>query len=299
MPFDFTGKVIAISGAASGIGFATAEYLYRAGASLSLSDARSDALVAAIERLKTPVDNQQSEKYAKLKDVSADRSTLPTPQARPKMTETESDVLCTEERILAMRVNVASSTQVNSWIARTVDSFKRLDGAANMAGVSSRAAGVHPITEVSDEDWQFNIDINLSGTFYCMRAQLQAMEKCRMKKGSIVNASSIYGISGKAYSTDYSAAKHGIVGLTRSVAKEFGGKGINVNCVAPGIINTPMVRNLSEEFLEGHQRTLQHEQAVHRMADPMEIAKVNAFLLSDDSSFVTGAVYVADGGQIC
>ncbi|KAF2657159.1 NAD(P)-binding protein [Lophiostoma macrostomum CBS 122681] len=258
MPFDFKDKVIAISGAASGIGFATAEYLYQAGAILSLSDARSDALVAAVER-----------------------------------------ILHQEDRILAMKVNVASSAQVNSWISQTVESFQRLDGAANMAGVSSRAVGIHPITEVSDEDWQFNIDINLSGVFYCMRAQLQAMQKCGTERGSIVNASSIYGIAGKACSTDYSAAKHGVVGLTRSVAKEFGGKGIRVNCVAPGIINTPMVQNLSERFLEGHQRTLQHEQALHRMADAMEIAKVNAFLLSEDSSFVTGAVYVADGGQMC
>lgn len=66
-----------------------------------------------------------------------------------------------------------------------------------------------------------------------------------------------------------------------------------------GIIDTPMVQNLSAQFLEGHERTLQYNQSLHRMADPMEIAKVNAFLLSDDSSFVTGAVYVADGGQVC
>src|SRR5205823_11343081 len=100
----------------------------------------------------------------------------------------------------------------------------------------------------SDEDWLSNIDINLNGTFYSMRAELRIMEKSTGKvNGSIVNASSIYGIQGKACSSDYAAAKHGVVGLTRSVAKEFGGKGIRVNCVAPGIIDTPMVQNLSPQ----------------------------------------------------
>ncbi|KAF2245902.1 NAD(P)-binding protein [Trematosphaeria pertusa] len=299
MPFDFTGKIIAVSGAASGIGFATAQYLYSAGASLSLTDVREDALKAATERLVTapsPTTDKQ------LQAKSADRSTLPgAVNAKPD----SSTIVHDAPRLLAMTANVANSAHVDAWIARTVEKFAKLDGAANMAGVSSRAAGVHPITEVSDEDWAFNIDINLTGTFYCMRAQLRAVQTSSAGSGngktnaSIVNASSIYGIQGKACSADYSAAKHGVVGLTRSVAKEFGGKGIRVNCVAPGIIDTPMVQNLSPEFLEGHNRTLQFEQSLHRMADAEEIARVNAFLLSGESSFVTGAVYVADGGQVC
>ncbi|PSN74352.1 NAD(P)-binding protein [Corynespora cassiicola Philippines] len=297
MPFDFSGKVIAISGAASGIGFATAKYLYAAGASLSLTDVRKEALEAAVTRLaKAPSPASDKE----LEIQSADRSTLPGGEnAKPG-----GGVLVYEdERIIAMTANVAISKQVDAWIHKTVEKFGWLDGAANMAGVASRAAGIHDITTVSDEDWLSNIDINLNGTFYSMRAQLRAMQSCGVGKqgkcGSIVNASSIYGIEGKACSADYSAAKHGVVGLTRSVAKEFGGKGIRVNCVAPGIVDTPMVQNLSPQFLEGHNRTLQHNQSLHRMADPLEIAKVNAFLLSEDSSFVTGAVYVADGGQVC
>jgi NAD(P)-dependent dehydrogenase (short-subunit alcohol dehydrogenase family) len=226
MPFDFTGRTIAVSGAASGIGFATASYLYANGASLSLTDVRKEALEAALSLLLNPSDKEQSKD---LVTKSADRSTLPKPGADTH----ESTLVYDDGRILAMTVNVANSSQVNNWIESTVKKFGKLDGAANMAGVSSRAAGIHPITEVSDEDWQFGIDINLTGTFYSMRAQLRAMEACGVKSGSIVNASSIYGIEGKACSTDYAAAKHGVIGLTRSVAKEFGGKGFRVNCVAP------------------------------------------------------------------
>ncbi|KAF2111993.1 hypothetical protein BDV96DRAFT_580962 [Lophiotrema nucula] len=289
MPFDFSGKVLAVTGAASGIGFATAQQLYSSGASLSLTDVRKEALEAAIARLVDDRDDTSTEAQ------QADRNSLPKPGNAAK----DSTIVFESDRILAMTANVASSQAVDSWIAKTIEKFGQLDGAANMAGVTSRAMGIHPITEVSDEDWDFGISINLTGTFYCMRAELRAMEKVGCQKGSIVNASSIYGISGKACSTDYSAAKHGVIGLTRSTAKEFGGKGIRVNCVAPGIIDTPMVQNLSAQFLEGHRRTLQYEQALHRMSDPVEIAKVNTFLLSEDSSFVTGAVYTCDGGQIC
>lgn len=226
MPFDFTGKVIAISGAASGIGFATAQYLYSTGASLSLTDIRKEALQASIGRL---LNSPSPAEDAELKIQSADRSTLPKPGSK----DADSATVFENERIIAITANVSSSVQVDSWIQSTLTKFGRLHGAANMAGVSSRAAGIHPITEVSDEDWQFMIDINLTGVFYCMRAQLRAMEESKVEKGAIVNASSIYGIEGKACSTDYAAAKHGVVGLTRSVAKEFGGKGIRANCVAP------------------------------------------------------------------
>lgn len=294
MPFDFSRQVITISGAASGIGFATAQYLYSAGALLSLVDVRKEALEAAIQRLIASL-SATADKELEVK--SADRSTLP---GNTNARAVSSEVIYEDPRVIAITANVANSAQVDAWIDHTIQKFGQLNGAANMAGVSSKAAGIRPITEVSDADWLFNIDINLNGTFYCMRAQLRAMvTSAGVAKGSIVNASSIYGIQGKACSSDYSAAKHGVVGLTRSVAKEFGGKGIRVNCVAPGIINTPMVQNLSAEFLEGHDRTLRYEQSLHRMADLAEIAKVNAFLLSDESSFVTGAVYVADGGQIC
>lgn len=294
MPFDFTGKVIAITGAASGIGFATAQLLYTSGATLSLSDARSDALLASVKRLTT-----SDQDDAQLKATAEDRSTLPIPTSISNASSSNSDVLYQDDKILAIAVNVASSSQVDSWISQTVSKFGRLDGAANMAGVASRAAGINAITEISDEDWAFMMDVNLNGVFYCMRAQLRAMQNCGVESGSIVNASSIYGVEGKAFSSDYSTSKHGVVGLTRSAAKEFGGKGIRVNAVAPGIIDTPMVQNLTGSFLEDHQRTMTYGQALHRMADPMEIANINAFLLGEDSSFVTGAVYMCDGGQVC
>ncbi|ORY15016.1 hypothetical protein BCR34DRAFT_478639, partial [Clohesyomyces aquaticus] len=176
-----------------------------------------------------------------------------------------------------------------------------LDGAANMAGVTSRGARIKDLSEFTDEEWGFIMGVNLTGAFYAMRAQIKEMEAGGVVHvgTSIVNAGSIYGIEGKAKSSDYSATKHGVVGLSRIAAKEVGGKHIRVNCVAPGIINTPMVQNLSKPFLEGHERTLEQNQALHRMGDPTEIAKLNAFLLSEDSSFITGAVLTEDGGQVC
>jgi NAD(P)-dependent dehydrogenase (short-subunit alcohol dehydrogenase family) len=217
MPFDFAGKAIAISGAASGIGFATASYLYSAGALLSLTDVRKDALEVAIRHL---LADSGSNRTSDLNGQEIGNGACTT-------------VVHEDERVIAVAADVASSNQVDEWISRTLTKFGKLDGAANMAGVSSRAAGIHPITEVSDEDWQFLIDVNLTSVFYCMRAELRAMEACGTDMGSIVNASSIYGVEGKACSADYSAAKHGVVGLTRSVAQEFGGKRIRVNCVAP------------------------------------------------------------------
>lgn len=144
MPFDFSGRVIAISGAASGIGFATAQYLYSAGASLSLTDVRKDALLAAVQRLvSTPSPTTDKE----LEVRAADRSTLlGNPNAKPD----NSEIVHEDNRILAMTTNVAKSAQVDTWIDNTITKFGRLDGAANMAGISSKAAGIHPITEVSD-----------------------------------------------------------------------------------------------------------------------------------------------------
>lgn len=131
--------------------------------------------------------------------------------------------------ILTTQVDVRNAAQVRDWMKQTVDKFGRLDGAANVAGTQGRRIGSYAgIKEQEEDDWDFIIATNLTGTMHCMREELKLLSE----GGSIVNASSIAGVSGWA-SAAYAASKHGIIGLTRVAAKEEGKRGIRVNAVAP------------------------------------------------------------------
>lgn len=234
-PQDFTGKVIAISGAASGIALATAQYLYSLGASVSITDVRKPALQEAIATISGPdfkkyeLDTEHS--FANTKDIQGradgDRA----------IEDADPVIQSGNDRIFAIVTDVRSSEQVDRWIKGTVDKFGRLDGAANLAGVVGRHIGSGTILDLTDEDWAFMIGINLTGVFHALRAQIRVMkelvEKGVIQGASIVNAASTAGIEGGACNSDYSAAKHAVVGLSRSMAKEWGHLNIRCNAVAP------------------------------------------------------------------
>jgi NAD(P)-dependent dehydrogenase (short-subunit alcohol dehydrogenase family) len=190
MPQDFTGRVVVLSGAASGIGFATAQYLYSLGATLSITDIRQEALDAAIPLLMTAAEGTSS--------------TKPTPAMPKGVLQNTKDILSASsqnggkknkahmygDRLLAIATDVRSSKQVNQWIEETVRVFGKVDCCANLAGVVGRGIGTLPLVDLTDDDWAFVLDINLTGVFYAIRAQLKAMGK----GGSIVNAASTAGI---------------------------------------------------------------------------------------------------------
>ncbi|KAF6826109.1 3-oxoacyl-(acyl-carrier-protein) reductase [Colletotrichum plurivorum] len=245
---SFEGKVIAVTGAASGIGRGVATYLANRGASLALSDVQAGPL----------------------RNLAADLSSLGV-------------------RVIPTVVDVSNPTQVKDWIEQTVKDFGKLDGAANIAGTGGSTAV--PLEAQTDKDWDLVIGINMTGTMYSMREELNHLTD----GGSIVNASSVLGLrsSPGAGGSSYVASKHAVLGMTRQAAREYGHRGIRVNCVNPGAIDTPMMAHAKDDTSGVYTSPL------GRWGQPEDVARLVGFLLGDESTFITGTSVVIDGGLTC
>ena len=186
------------------------------------------------------------------------------------------------------KANTAVAEESEALVKATVAQFGRLDIACNNAGIGgdSEPTGDYPL-----ESWKKVMDVNLNGVFYGCKYQLQAMES--NGGGSIVNISSVHGSVAAPFSSAYTTSKHGVVGLTRNIAAEYGTKNIRCNAVGPGYIMTPLLEgHLDEKAMEA----LKQKHPIGRLGKAEEVADLVFFLSSDKASFITGAYYLIDGG---
>jgi NAD(P)-dependent dehydrogenase (short-subunit alcohol dehydrogenase family) len=195
-------------------------------------------------------------------------------------------------RALAVTCDVTRAEDVKSALARTIEAFRRLDFAFNNAGIEPRKPA--PTAEYEEEEWNRIIDINLRGVFLCMKHEIPLILK--QGGGAIVNTSSGAGIIGIKGSPAYTAAKHGLLGLTKAAALDYAAQNIRINAVCPGYIDTPMMSRFTGGTPEGRAKVIA-EEPVGRMGKPEEIAAAVVWLCSDASAFVIGHAMVIDGGQ--
>ena len=250
---DLNGKTVIVTGAASGIGQASALVLARAGANVVVSDVTRDGGEATAEQIKAAGGSG-----------------------------------------LFIRADLTDEGEVRSLVEAAVDAFGRLSGAFNNAGISQLGKALH---ELSTAEWERTLRIDLTAVFWCVKYEVLAM--LRTGGGAIVNTASSLGQVAIPNASEYIAAKHGVLGLTRAAAAEYGAQGIRVNAVLPGIVRTPMVQALAvDPRFATFLTKLTDRHPIGRFGEPHEIGEAVRWLLSDAASFVNGASMPVDGGYL-
>lgn len=243
------GKVAIVTGAATGIGRATAVAFARKGIRLTLADINME-----------------------------------------KIKETEKQIKASGVNAISLETNVADPKAVKAMVEKTIQTYGRIDYAFNNAGIE----GEQDLTaDCSLENWKRVIDVNLNGVFYCMKYEIP--EILKQKDGAIVNMSSVAGRVGFPNIAAYTASKHGVNGLTKTSALEYAERGIRINAVCPGVINTEMI----ERFTKGNKEALagmKKMEPIGRLGEPEEVANAVIWLCSDKASFITGHALPIDGG---
>jgi len=252
MNISFENQVALVTGAASGIGLATAKAFAQSGASVALADWNEKAVRSAAEELAGQ-----------------------------------------GHKTLAIRCDVADDAQVEAMVDQTVAAFGRLDAAYNNAGVQNELAEAADQTR---EDFDRVVGINLRGVWSCMKFELRQMRK--QGSGTIVNCSSLGGLVGSPERGIYHAAKHGVLGFTKSAALEYAARGIRINAICPGLIQTPMSDQMGAAGKGEALKEMEKSIPMGRVGRPEEIANAVLWLCSDAASYVTGQSISVDGGFI-
>jgi 3-oxoacyl-[acyl-carrier protein] reductase len=203
-----------------------------------------------------------------------------------KAEETGREVQALGQQAMAVKLDVTRLQDVETTVETTLQKFGKIDILINNAGIARDKL----ILRMTEEDWDAVLGVNLKGTFNCTKAVIKQMSKQR--SGKIVNIASVVGEMGNPGQANYAASKAGVIGFTKTIAREFAQRGINVNAIAPGYIQTPMTDSLPEKAKEELKRMIPME----RLGQPEDVAQAVLFLVSEASSYITGNVLKVNGG---